>query len=629
MCLTGCAPVALRVANTDRIHLTTDNTGPEAYALLQHMEADRQAMVQVFFPCAASTETAPVDVLALVEERSVRRAVPPALDGAGGVLVSHSQRVVARPPTLAFAWQRTTAYTRALFRHELSHRLSARCTPQAPAWLEEGLAEVLSTAVVSGGTLRVGVPPYVFHGNGRRVRVGDIVPYHVPPSRLLDLDALLALTSETIWVPGNTDQTAAHYASAWALVALLVTGPPELRRAFSAYRTALHVGTSEREAFRTHLEPHGLAERYGAFVSHDARQTVSFTLERADEAEAPEERALSAREVDLFWVRHVAWHTETGRADALSSLDALVRREPAARHSAEVAALRAAILVEAGDLYGAAQALRWVDDPEAVAFERVALSVATEYTSPPLPGEAPRASLEPVARETLERITPRASTSFEHEVLARGWLSLDEVERALGEAHAAVALDGTCGPCWVTLGLAQIQNQDAVHGVRSLRRGAALLGQAHGAASWVQRAGLFAYGAARRRMCEALPPGDETHFDDSEQAAVTGEPEPDAGVDTPDALTADMIRTVVRSHIDEVVACYENDLEFFPRTEGQVVVSFLIRADGTVERTGITENDVSEAVGCCVRRRIAEWTFPPPGRGIVRVTYPFRLSYSE
>lgn len=629
LALGGCAPVSLRIARTDTIHLTTDSAGPDAYRMLRAMETDRRALVETFFPCAERQQEGPIDVVALVEPRSFQRFVPDDFSGVGGVHMAHAQRVVPRPPTLALRWQYSPAATRSVFRHELTHRLIARCMPQAPAWLHEGLAELLSTADVADRELRLGVPPYFFDDLGGRVgRVGDVLTRYVPRGRLLSLDALRALLPDGIWVADDPDQTAAHYASAWALVSVLVTGPQELRRGFVDYRQALSVGVEEPVAWERHLAELPVAAHYTRFIEADVRRYTTYPLPGAGASLSATERALTAREADLFWASHVPWDTQAGRRDALAALDALERREPGSWAHPEVAVLRGGIHAEGGDAQAAADALGEVHDPDAVAFARLALRMMDEYTSPPLPGQSiERLRARPATElrvDELTTLTQRASTAFEHEVLARAWLSLLQFQRALGEAHLAIAEDATCAQCWVTLGLAELQSGNVQRGVQSLDRGVALMGLSHsGRGSWVRRAGLYAYGAAGRRMCETVPPA-------SMPASSPGDtPEADSPAEpsSPSSLTPDALRDVIRGHLDAVRACYEDERALLPLVEGTVRVRFIIGPDGSVIGAQLADSELAGTLGCCVLREVYTWQFPETGGGLVSVTYPFTLAY--
>lgn len=624
----GCVAGRLRVAQSEHIRLTTDNEGPRAYDLVRVMERDYRALVDVFFACAEAQQAEPIDVVALVDEVSFQRLRPERLESSDGFFNSFPQRIVERPPGITMLWQRSTADMHRLFRHEVTHSLIARCMPQAPAWLHEGLAEWLSTAEIEDDEIHLGVPPYFFgrlaYGVGR---IGDVRVAAIPPDQLLGVDGLRALSFEEFWVANDLDRTRTHYAGAWALASVLGSGPPPLRRGFAAYRRALSLGTDESEAWDEHLSQLPVAEHYTRFIGTNTREYTSFPLNDSPDVGPLVESAIDGDEAGLFWVRRMPWDTSVARNAALTMLDSVVRRHPERWDDADVASLRAAILLEGGDHPGAVQALRWVDPPEDVAFWRLALRLAYDYTSPPFLGSLrPTASTreEHPSTEEVHALTPRAATPFEHNVLARAWLHLNEFGAALGEAHLAVSEDASCAECWVTLGLAQIQTGDVRRGARSLERGAGLMHASHGGgSSWVRRAGLYAYGAMGRRLCEVVPPVGPREVPspvDPPPLPRTSEPGSDA----------DAIREVVRSHVDAVLACYEDELALVPTAEGTVRVRFEYGADGRVTSAGLDDSELGGALGCCIVAEVMTWEFPPPtGGGNVSVTHPFTLSRGE
>jgi hypothetical protein len=93
-------------------------------------------------------------------------------------------------------------------------------------------------------------------------------------------------------------------------------------------------------------------------------------------------------------------------------------------------------------------------------------------------------------------------------------------------------------------------------------------------------------------------------------------------------LDKDIIRRIVRAHINEVRHCYNQGLVKDPDLSGRVRVKFKIVATGkvgesSVESTTLPDTDVAE----CVAKAFKRWKFPKPrGGGEVDVSYPFVLS---
>ncbi len=97
------------------------------------------------------------------------------------------------------------------------------------------------------------------------------------------------------------------------------------------------------------------------------------------------------------------------------------------------------------------------------------------------------------------------------------------------------------------------------------------------------------------------------------------------------SLSREVIRRVIRRHINEVRFCYEQELSARPDLAGRVTVSFIIAATGAVQTASVASSTLSNArVEQCIVTAVRRWTFPAPdGGGIVGVNYPFVLDSSE
>lgn len=94
------------------------------------------------------------------------------------------------------------------------------------------------------------------------------------------------------------------------------------------------------------------------------------------------------------------------------------------------------------------------------------------------------------------------------------------------------------------------------------------------------------------------------------------------------ALSADVIRRVVRRHLAEVRSCYEQGLVSQPDISGTVSVRFVIGPTGSITAATVAGSNLGAArVDSCVASAVRRWTFPAPeGGGMVAVTYPFMLA---
>ncbi|MBK8236072.1 MAG: AgmX/PglI C-terminal domain-containing protein [Deltaproteobacteria bacterium] len=93
------------------------------------------------------------------------------------------------------------------------------------------------------------------------------------------------------------------------------------------------------------------------------------------------------------------------------------------------------------------------------------------------------------------------------------------------------------------------------------------------------------------------------------------------------SMDKDVIRRVVRSHLDDVKRCYEAGLVHDPTLTGRVAIQFTIGGEGAVTAANVQASEVKDAaVAECIAKRIRTWVFPKPeGGGNVVVTYPFLL----
>jgi TonB family protein len=90
-------------------------------------------------------------------------------------------------------------------------------------------------------------------------------------------------------------------------------------------------------------------------------------------------------------------------------------------------------------------------------------------------------------------------------------------------------------------------------------------------------------------------------------------------------LPGDVIRRVVRAHINEVRYCYNQGLARDPSMRGRVTIGFTIDRTGRVPAAAVQDSTIGDhEVADCVAKAVRRWPFPtPPGGGHVMVTYPF------
>jgi len=94
------------------------------------------------------------------------------------------------------------------------------------------------------------------------------------------------------------------------------------------------------------------------------------------------------------------------------------------------------------------------------------------------------------------------------------------------------------------------------------------------------------------------------------------------------SLDKEIIRRVIRRHINEVKYCYEKELNTNPDLKGRISIQFTISGTGQVIASVVQSSDMKNpACEQCIAQAVRRWLFPKPeGGGIVIVTYPFLLT---
>jgi hypothetical protein len=243
-----------------------------------------------------------------------------------------------------------------VFRHELVHRFVHHYFPAAPPWVDEGLAEVLSTTGVEDDGIVVGRPPshYEQDASGWTIWGRPLVEM-APAAR-----DLVAMDFGTFH--GDEART---YLGAWALVHTLLLGEHTHRQAFEGYLSELHTGAvSESLAFARHLDAGGLdgiEQSYRERLVARDMPTVAFP-KSIQPSTGVAIRALPVAEAFAVWGR-LRPRTPEGRLEALRDADKAIAADP---KSPEGYLLRAAVRFQDEKL------------PEAIADARRALALGPD-----------------------------------------------------------------------------------------------------------------------------------------------------------------------------------------------------------------------------------------------------------
>jgi hypothetical protein len=98
-------------------------------------------------------------------------------------------------------------------------------------------------------------------------------------------------------------------------------------------------------------------------------------------------------------------------------------------------------------------------------------------------------------------------------------------------------------------------------------------------------------------------------------------------VTTKGFLDREIVRRVVRLHMNEVKYCYEQQLVTKPGLGGRISLQFVISGTGQVISSFVQSTTMNDArVERCVVEAVKRWTFPRPNQaGIAIVSYPFNF----
>ena len=176
------------------------------------------------------------------------------------------------------------------FVHEMVHALMHQSFEDSPPWLDEGLAQYLSTLRLEEG----------------RVVLGDPVPAATAvPASLLPSVRELTGADASRFQPRDVDSVTAarYYAGAWVLVHLFENGPERYGERFRALASALSDGKADDDAWRAAMS--GVREEtvqadYMAHAMTSAWRVVERPAPTRPASEA-QLQPMSAPEVRALW----------------------------------------------------------------------------------------------------------------------------------------------------------------------------------------------------------------------------------------------------------------------------------------------------------------------------------------
>jgi hypothetical protein len=182
------------------------------------------------------------------------------------------------------------------FRHELAHAFIHRTQREVPLWLNEGLAQYLSTLRVKDGKA-------IFGDN----------PWYVPiaPGVTPTVAQIVSADRATFYggMANSYEGRAARYGysiGAWAFVHFLENGPDPIRARFHEFARRVDRGAGTAEAWHETLgtiPAQDLERMYLAYLTSDHWYTFERDVQVAPPSPAVSARTLSDGDVHALWAR--------------------------------------------------------------------------------------------------------------------------------------------------------------------------------------------------------------------------------------------------------------------------------------------------------------------------------------
>jgi hypothetical protein len=437
---------------------------------LDELEATYSALQELAFPYRTRIETAThlavFDGMIDLEPLGHRAT-------AGLFLYDGSGTVNLAP--LALLPGRLVESEREVVVHELCHRFITFYYPQAPHWLNEGLAEYYSTLALEPGQVAFGgyLRGITFSAEGRGIGVSSGDAYLVIPTssvptlealRKLDSSGFYALERDAPDSRAASDQRATNYSSSWAAVHTLKSLPAGPGR-FERYLESLHEAavdepTAWQKAFGDIPET-TLEGAFRRFLTAHETDVVRHPFERPEHAQA-RVRAMSAVEVLVLSARARNSRDPAASIQAAAELDRAVGLDA---QGAEARRLRGVRRLLRGDVSGAEQDLRQafaVGSGAPAYTHALALLLVFKRESAPNPER-----LDDEYVRLMTKLVRTATTSTELDFVARYLLAKKNLGSALHFALRGLKADAACYRCFETLASIAEQRGDLAAAVRA------------------------------------------------------------------------------------------------------------------------------------------------------------------
>jgi tetratricopeptide (TPR) repeat protein len=515
-----------------------------------------------------------------------------------------------------------TEDTRALMQHELGHFFIDYYYPQAPTWLHEGLALYIEAIQLDKGLATFGALPssFVFYKGSWWVSCSVTgCRSQIPVSDATPVSQLLVMPYEDFHGKQINDrfspeyaetarEETTHYASAYALVRLLLENPT-FRPAAESYFARLRSGEHSTEAWREtvgRLPPATLEAEFRASL---APISIILRQTRYDPPASPPERVriLSEGETRMSWARLWDWDSEEGRRGAGAELDGAPSDQQASVEG---------VLVRAGWLASGKQT--------AAAKDMLQQALARSPDQPRLLTSLLQIMLESKGdlsasgfAELEARLAPAASTAGQFHALAGASLTLSRNDAAVAHERRALAVDPGCVSCLAFLAEALALQGHLAEALATVRLAQGVL---HDGA----RSPALASQLRRYQKVLAHPAGvaaGATSAPASPCSEGSIAPREPHGHLPPGAL-----RKIMADNHAALSACYDAGRVRNPRLAGRFTIHFTVETDGKVTDVRPTCATFPDPdVIACMVAVYRGLVFPWPQGGVVPVSTPLEF----
>jgi len=340
----GCVrPIAMRgdgwwSIRTAHVHLETDAGRDRGMREAARFEEMHRALSSIFYHCTEHEEDVAEVVILGNEDELIDlagRVAGTSLRGSDGML-AQPRRIVALAAELDAPGGRQVAA------HELTHGMVDACFPNAPTWLNEGIAGVFETIVVPEGDVVVfGYPSRRASGMplfSTRIEYQQFDVRYAPRAALPSVYSVIHEPSSTFYhaptggmITTSAEGVAANYTAATLVVYMLAIGPSAaLRTRFVSYLESLRRGVDPAFAFAMAFEDVDLQRELDDFLDGHPFDVHERVLPRAA-VSPPAVHAMGPAEAHLRLAElEVQSRHREGTPNARAHL-ALVDRDPSWR----------------------------------------------------------------------------------------------------------------------------------------------------------------------------------------------------------------------------------------------------------------------------------------------------------